>query len=154
MDAQDPDAPSQLLDDLESIRSLLDETEDKAIPLLRDVIADGKTPRMHTQPIPADSPRPSQRNPFLPYASLARLAEERQQLEQELAPLMAQVPTPAEEKPTSKANPLRRRLREEGELVLQDVIDELMPSLESALRYRLRGRLEILIDEQLRDQHD
>ncbi|MFZ2290593.1 MAG: hypothetical protein WAV92_13135 [Halopseudomonas yangmingensis] len=154
MDSQDPENPSQLLEDLESIRSLLDEAEGKAIPLLRDVIAD--------EQLPSPDPRittEEARNPFLPYASLARLAEERHQLEQLLGPIAPPPPSrnepvPVEEPVKLRSGVIRRRLRDEAELVLQEVIDELMPSLEAALRQRLKTRLDQLIDQQIDQQRD
>ena len=100
MKQRDPSEPSRLLEDLESIRTLLDEHPEAAadaaavdgqmdIPLLRDVILNPNEPPLSAvdpaePPIP-QAPISKSHNPFLPYASLARLAEERMQLDQIMA---------------------------------------------------------------------
>src|SRR5690606_42138075 len=81
MTQHEPTEPSRLLQDLESIRTLLDEPDAALdqqpdlpldIPLLQDIISSG-----------SDTPAAAiQANPFLPYESLARLAVELVHLEQ------------------------------------------------------------------------
>ena len=85
-------------------------------------------------------------NPFLPYASLAKLAEERMQLDQIMAqqsPLSAVPSSPREAR-------LEARLQAEAQLLLQEVIDDLMPTIEDELRKRMQGKLQQLVREQLK----
>lgn len=96
MKQRDPSEPSRLLEDLESIRTLLDEQSEAQptspddqldIPLLQDVIPAPTAPPAsgsHVTPPYSLPPRPADKahNPFLPYASLAKLAAERMQLDQ------------------------------------------------------------------------
>lgn len=150
--------PSRLLKDLESIRTLLDEPSPATgqqpdtqldIPLLQDIISSGgDTPTPSPAASNASSGKPS--NPFLPYESLARLAGERVQLERLLQQAV----------PQSLANPhvgarevrMEARLQAEAQLAMQDVIDEILPMIEAELRKRLSGRLEQIVQEQLKQQ--
>ncbi len=158
----DPSEPSRLLKDLESIRTLLNEQPEDLgqqadaqppeldIPLLQDVI---------TEPLPIsatieetpDQPttalaRPH--NPFLPYDSLARLAEERMQLDRLMA---GHIPPPRESvHHGAREVRLEARLHSEAQLILQGVIDDLIPTIEAELRNRLQGKLEQIVREQLK----
>ena len=153
MTQREPTDPSRLLKDLESIRTLLDEepgTEQMDIPLLDDIITSGSD-----KPVAPPAPAPvtlAERppNPFLPYESLARLAGERVQLER----LLQQNLDCAPPGPHTGAREVRleARLQSEAQLVMQDVIDEMLPIIEAELRKRLSGRMEQLVREQL-SQH-
>lgn len=194
MAQRDPSEPSRLLKDLESIRTLLDEqTEDDDqshaedhldIPLLQDVIVDAPglnleapltpvIPQIPAQTIEAPSapgrPKP---NPFLPYDQLARLAEERVQLDRLMAGHIPPAPksgvrtstlvnppagystkhfgTPPDAQTGARQLRMEARLQAEAQLILQDVIDELMPTIEAELRNRLRDKLEQMVREQMK----
>lgn len=145
--------PSRLLKDLESIRTLLDEPSPATgqqpdtqfdIPLLQDIISSGGD-----TPTPATSIDKTS-NPFLPYESLARLAGERVQLER----LLQQAVPQSLASPHIGAREVRMeaRLQAEAQLVMQDVIDEMLPVIEAELRKRLSGRLEQIVQEQLKQQ--
>lgn len=109
-----------------------------------------------TLPARPATPKP---NPFLPYDQLARLAEERVQLDRLMA---GHIPPPSA--PSTTRNSTRRdsihtgarevrmeaRLLAEAQLILQEVIDDLMPTIEAELRNRLQGKLEQLVREQLK----
>ncbi|WP_193075611.1 hypothetical protein [Pseudomonas sp. FME51] len=147
--------PSRLLKDLESIRTLLDEPSPATgqqpdtqfdIPLLQDIISSGGD--KPTPPPAASSDKTS--NPFLPYESLARLAGERVQLER----LLQQAVPQSLASPHIGAREVRMeaRLQAEAQLVMQDVIDEMLPVIEAELRKRLSGRLEQIVQEQLKQQ--
>ena len=45
---------------------------------------------------------------------------------------------------------MEARLLAEAQLILQEVIDDLMPTIEAELRNRLQGKLEQLVREQLK----
>lgn len=175
MTQRDPSEPSRLLEDLESIRNLLDEhgehdqgepdAEASAqldIPLLQDIVTDpAATPPTLREPEPAPAPGPAvtaapeptdagkPHNPFLPYASLAKLAEERLQLDRLLSnPTLP----PSHYGPHTGAREVRMeaRLQAEAQLILQDVLDDLMPTIEDELRRRLQRKLDQLVREQLK----
>ncbi|PKM31358.1 MAG: hypothetical protein CVV07_04155 [Gammaproteobacteria bacterium HGW-Gammaproteobacteria-11] len=171
MTQRDPSEPSRLLKDLESIRTLLDEqAEEDAqtpappqaqmdIPLLNDVIAEPLATEANPGDAqgtavltPAAGPKP---NPFLPYDQLARLAEERMQLDRLMAghtPPAAKTSTPPPYNPHTGAREVRieARLRAEAQLIMQDVIDDLIPTIEAELRNRLQGKIEQIVKEQLK----
>lgn len=190
--AHDRSEPSRLLQDLESIRTLLDEPAkpeltadiaipqldipvlddviEESIPLVTDILdepelaAPNETPcppeavtaaapvvPEPAQPLPSEVPATPERpyNPFLPYDSLARLAEERMQLDRLLA---GHIPPPQRDAVHTGAREVRleARLRAEAQLVLQEVIDDLIPTIEAELRNRLQGKLDELVREQLK----
>jgi hypothetical protein len=194
--AHDRSEPSRLLQDLESIRTLLDDPVtpelkadiaipqldipvlqdviEEAIPLVTDILREPEAPAPSSpqamQPAPAPLPLPSvtaaapvipeptpasaatpdrPHNPFLPYDSLARLAEERMQLDRLMA---GHIPPPPRDSVHTGAREVRleARLRAEAQLLLQDVIDDLIPTIESELRNRLKGKLDELVREQLK----
>ena len=148
MTQREPTDPSRLLQDLEPIRTLLDEpspaTDQQSdlldIPLLQDIISSGTdAPAVIVSPAPS-TPVTPQANPFLPYESLARLAGERVHLEQ----LLQQSVMQAQAGLHTGAREVRMeaRLQKEAQLLMQDVIDEILPMIEAELRKRLSGRLE------------
>jgi hypothetical protein len=147
------------------------------IPLLQDIITDAPgldlskplTPIVSDEsylpassapfpPLPARPAAPNP-NPFLPYDQLARLAEERVQLDR----LMAGHIPPPPASPSSRQSTRRdsvhtgarevrmeARLQAEAQLILQEVIDDLMPTIEAELRNRLQDKLQQLVSEQLK----
>ncbi|SDR73638.1 hypothetical protein SAMN05216198_0250 [Halopseudomonas litoralis] len=143
--------PSRLLKDLESIRTLLDEPSATSqqpdthldIPLLQDIIGSGSD----TLAPVASTNDDKTSNPFLPYESLARLAGERVQLER----LLQQAVPRSLTGPHVGAREVRMeaRLQAEAQLVMQDVIDEILPVIEAELRKRLSGQLDQIVQEQL-----
>lgn len=158
----DSSEPSRLLKDLESIRSLLNEQpEDLSqevdaavpeldIPLLQDVITEPLPLSATIEETPVQPPTALSRphNPFLPYDSLARLAEERIQLDRLLA---GHIPPPRESiHHGAREVRLEARLQAEAQLILQGVIDDMIPTIEAELRNRLRGKLEQIVREQLK----
>ncbi len=163
MAERDRSAPSKLLQDLESIRNLLDEdphadvpppnttpyaplTPRKPdsvsdaqldIPLLQDIVDE------HPAPAPAAGGKPH--NPFLPYDSLAKLAAERQQLDRLLGPQLESLAG----KVDAEQLRLQTRLHTEAQLIMQNLLNEMLPSLEQELQRRLKKRLEQVIREHL-----
>lgn len=190
MAQRDPSEPSRLLKDLESIRTLLDEHPDEPgqaadahldVPLLQDVIVDAPglnlsvalTPlnnQSAADDAPASHPAEPKPNPFLPYDQLARLAEERVQLDRLMAGHIPPAPTPGTQHTSTLVNPpstkhfgappdastgarqlrMEARLQAEAQLILQDVIDDLIPTIEAELRNRLRDKLEQMVREQMK----
>lgn len=154
MKQREPTEPSRLLKDLESIRTLLDEDQPTAvpdaqldIPLLEDIISssgDAPVPPAPQQSAPSGG-KPA--NPFLPYESLAKLAGERVQLER----LLQQSFEELSPSPHTGAREVRMeaRLHSEAQLILQDVIDEMLPVIEAELRKRLSSKLEQIVREQI-----
>jgi len=160
MTHRDPSEPSRLLEDLESIRTLLDEHDpdnlldeqsQMDIPLLQDIItepidtklADSRPARPEASPAATESS-----NPFLPYDSLARLAREPVQLDRLLG-------TPVTDERDSAHTGAREvrleaRLQAEAQLILQDLIDDMIPTIEAELRNRLKAKLEQIVREQLK----
>ncbi len=151
MKQREPTDPSRLLKDLESIRTLLDEDQPADapidIPLLEDIITSSSD-----KPEPAESfsPRGTTTNPFLPYESLARLAGERVHLERLLQQNLERMP--ANVHTGAREVRMEARLHSEAQLILQDVIDEMLPVIEAELRKRLSGKLEQIVQEQLRQR--
>jgi hypothetical protein len=165
----------------ESTGSTADSTDAQLdIPLLQDIITDapgldlsqpltpvnptaGHPPAPVTntaqpQPLPARPPTPKP-NPFLPYDQLARLAEERVQLDRLMA---GHIPPPSTRSTTRQGTRrdnahtgarevrMEARLQAEAQLILQEVIDDLMPTIEAELRNRLQDKLHQMVLEQLK----
>lgn len=146
------------------------------IPLLQDIITDAPgldlsqplTPVIIDEPhsptatpLPPLPARPAapKPNPFLPYDQLARLAEERVQLDRLMAGHIPPAPThPATRQSTRRDSAhtgarevrMEARLQAEAQLILQEVIDDLMPTIEAELRNRLQDKLQQMVREQLK----
>lgn len=152
------------------------------IPLLQDIISDAPgldlsqpltpvDPAAGHPPVPAAQPageppstlpaRPAtpKPNPFLPYDQLARLAEERVQLDRLMAGHIPPPSAPSTTRPNTRRDNVHTGAREvrmearllaEAQLILQEVLDDLMPTIEAELRNRLQGKLEQLVREQLK----
>jgi hypothetical protein len=123
-----PQKPTHLLDDLESIRQLLDEDnldpplltdpiDPDSIPLLSDIV----TPPPAPPHPPAAEPVPAPRATPL-----------RSSIQQALGR-------------DSELNRLDNELRAAAELILQDVIDDFVPQIEAELKRRLQARLPRLL---------
>ncbi len=158
MDSHNPPKPGNLLNDLESIRQLLDQqqlepplltesVDTSAIPLLCDIVPPNEL-------VP---PRPSLaaalHNRPAPVPSVASVA-----------PVSAPV-TPAQAAPTPTASAINaslqqrlhpgalelqrvdRELRAAAQLLLQDVIDDFVPQIEAELKRRLDVRLDLLLSQ-------
>ena len=158
MDSHNPPKPGNLLNDLESIRQLLDQqqlepplltesVDTSAIPLLCDIVP----------PSELVPPRPSLaaalHNRPAPVPSVASVA-----------PVSAPV-TPAPVAPTPTASAINaslqqrlhpgalelqrvdRELRAAAQLLLQDVIDDFVPQIEAELKRRLDVRLDLLLSQ-------
>ena len=124
---------AHLLDDLESIRQLLGDdnlqpplltetvNSDVQIPLLFDMVG-AKQPEAAAEPPPA-------------------------------APVLAPAPkpTPAVAAPVANSGPdallhLDRELRAAAQLIMQDVIDDFAPHIETEIKRRLEARMERLLN--------
>jgi len=134
MDTPKPQQKSaHLLDDLESIRQLLGDdnlqpplltetvNSDVQIPLLFDMVG-AKQPEVAAEPAPA-------------------------------APVLAPAPkpTPAVAAPVANSGPdallhLDRELRAAAQLIMQDVIDDFAPHIETEIKRRLEARMERLLN--------
>ncbi|WP_439861153.1 DNA polymerase III subunit chi [Pseudomonas sp. MBLB4136] len=133
-----PQKPTQLLNDLESIRELLgdqdleppllvDALDPDSIPVLSDIVSAPAT----TTPAPAPSYRPTATaKPAQPSTP----ADLRSALEQAV-----QRDSGAEMKR------LDSELRAAAQLILQDVIDDFVPQIEAELKRRLEARLTRLL---------
>lgn len=128
-----PNKAANLLNDLESIRALLDgntgeppllvESLDPAsIPLLSEVVEHRPAPR------PQVAPQQLPPRPPLPATSA--------QPPSSAAPPAAGMPEPAR---------ISRELRAAAQLILQEVIDDFVPQIEAELQRRLEARLQRLL---------
>jgi hypothetical protein len=124
MDRKPPQRPTHLLDDLESIRDLLDDKNTEP-PLLTDVLD------TDTIPLLSDVVGPTQTPP----ASLPCTA--------------GATPNKAPATKTASTRPAERRdndeLRAAADLVMQEVVREYMPKIEFEFKRRLRERMAHLI---------
>ena len=145
-----PDATG-LLHDLESIHTLLNEDQPSApaleIPLLEDIITSTDDRPQELTPASSAVSRANTTNPFLPHESLAKLADERIQLERLMQQGMQH--TLGSVHKGAREVRMEARLQAEAQLVMQDVMDEILPVIEAELRKRLQGKLQQLIEEQL-----
>ncbi|MCY1364997.1 hypothetical protein D9M69_518250 [compost metagenome] len=131
-----PPKPAHLLDDLESIRALLDNEPGGAEPpLLTDTLDADGIPLLSeiVEPAPiAPAPAPTQPVEAAPESAAT----------QPLANAIRQRITPA-------GNPelmqLDNELRAAAQLILQDVIDDFVPQIEAELKRRLEARLTRLL---------
>lgn len=124
MDSSKPPKPTHLLDDLESIRQLLEKDQlepplltealdhELDIPVLSDII----------EPAPVESAT----NVQLPY------------------PVRPAVVSAPESTAQNVSDQLDAELRAAAQLILQDVIDDFVPQIEAELRRRLEARLDRL----------
>lgn len=126
-----PHKPGALLNDLESIRELLDDDLDPPlltekfdaddIPLLSEVVADAA---------PAPSPQPAAATTAV--TGMASEHELRQTVQRAIGR-------------DNEINRLDSELRAAAQLLLQDVIDDFVPQIEAELKRRLQARLNRLL---------
>lgn len=155
MDSHNPPKPGNLLNDLESIRQLLDQQQLEP-PLLTESVDTSAIPLL------CDIVPPSELVP--PRPSLAAALQNRPAPAPSVAPVSAPV-TPAPAAPTPTASTINaslqqrlhpgalelqrvdRELRAAAQLLLQDVIDDFVPQIEAELKRRLDVRLDLLLSQ-------
>lgn len=155
MDSHNPPKPGNLLNDLESIRQLLDQQQLEP-PLLTESVDTSAIPLL------CDIVPPSELVP--PRPSLAAALHNRPDPAPNAAPVSAPV-TPAPAAPTPTASTINaslqqrlhpgalelqrvdRELRAAAQLLLQDVIDDFVPQIEAELKRRLDVRLDLLLSQ-------
>lgn len=132
-----PPKPVHLLDDLESIRALLDDEPSGAEPpLLTDSLDADGIPLLSeiVEPVPV-APSPVQA--ASPAPATPALGPN-----QPMAEAIRQRMTPAGNPELAR---LDNELRAAAQLILQDVIDEFVPQIEAELKRRLEARLTRLL---------
>ena len=134
-----PPEPAHLLDDLESIRALLDdEPSGNEPPLLTESLDADGIPLLseRVEPVPAQSVPPAQPQvqaaPAMPAPAPS----------QPVAESVRQCLTPAVDPELAR---LDSELRAAAQLILQDVIDDFVPQIEAELKRRLDARLTRLL---------
>jgi hypothetical protein len=155
MDSHNPPKPGNLLNDLESIRQLLDQQQLEP-PLLTESVDTSAIPLL------CDIVPPSELVP--PRPSLAAALHNRPDPAPSVTPVSAPV-TPAPTAPTPTASAINaslqqrlhpgalelqrvdRELRAAAQLLLQDVIDDFVPQIEAELKRRLDVRLDLLLSQ-------
>lgn len=155
MDSHNPPKPGNLLNDLESIRQLLDQQQLEP-PLLTESVDTSAIPLL------CDIVPPSELVP--PRPSLTSALQQRPDPAPSVAPVSAPV-TPAPAAPTPTASTINaslqqrlhpgalelqrvdRELRAAAQLLLQDVIDDFVPQIEAELKRRLDVRLDLLLSQ-------
>lgn len=155
MDSHNPPKPGNLLNDLESIRQLLDQQQLEP-PLLTESVDTSAIPLL------CDIVPPSELVP--PRPSLAAALQNRPDPAPSVAPVSVPVtPAPAAPTPTASAinaslqqrlhpgalelQRVDRELRAAAQLLLQDVIDDFVPQIEAELKRRLDVRLDLLLSQ-------
>ncbi len=152
-----PPKPGNLLNDLESIRELLDQQQLEP-PLLTDSVDTSAIPLL-SEIVP-----PSELMP--PRASLTALQNRTEPAASHVASTPARTPaTPAAAAPSVTSTAIGvalqqrlhpsavelqrvdRELRAAAQLLLQDVIDDFVPQIEAELKRRLDARLERLLSQ-------
>jgi len=157
MDSHNPPKPGNLLNDLESIRQLLDQQQLEP-PLLTESVDTSAIPLL------CDIVPPSELVP--PRPSLAAALHNRPDPAPSVVPVSAPAtpaPAPATPSPTASAinaslqqrlhpgalelQRVDRELRAAAQLLLQDVIDDFVPQIEAELKRRLDVRLDLLLSQ-------
>ena len=133
-----PPEPAHLLDDLESIRALLnDEPSGNEPPLLTESLEADGIPLLseRVEPAPAQPVPPAQ--PQVQAAPASAPAPS-----QPVAESIRQRLTPSGDPELAR---LDSELRAAAQLILQDVIDDFVPQIEAELKRRLDARLTRLL---------
>ena len=155
MDSHNPPKPGNLLNDLESIRQLLDQQQLEP-PLLTESVDTSAIPLL------CDIVPPNELVP--PRPSLAAALHNRPDPAPSVAPVSTPAtPAPATPSPTASAinaslqqrlhfgalelQRVDRELRTAAQLLLQDVIDDFVPQIEAELKRRLDVRLDLLLSQ-------
>ncbi|OEC41090.1 DNA polymerase III subunit chi [Pseudomonas sp. 1D4] len=153
-----PPRPAHLLDDLESIRALLDEHTSSEPPLLTESVDPASIPLLSeiVEPPPFSlSPAPQAAQPATPAAPRPAPAPVKA-----AAPVPPVAPAPAapsaaqpsvrggvEAATQTQLDRLDSELRAAAQLILQDVIDDFVPQIEAELKRRLNARLTRLLPQ-------
>lgn len=172
MDTPKPPKPDHLLDDLESIRKLLEEQQlepplltdslddDLQIPLLSDIIEPGPAVSLPTPPPrvappqPVSAPATSSMAPQRPAAQVtpSRAAPPATMAKPAIAPtappsstISSAIQRSVSAQGLGELNRLDSELRAAAQLLLQDVIDDFVPQIEAELKRRLDARLDRLL---------
>lgn len=159
-----PPRPAHLLDDLESIRALLDEHTSSEPPLLTESVDPACIPLLSeiVEPPPfslSPAPAPQAAQPATPAAPRPAPAPTP-------APVKAATPVPpvapapaapsaaqpsvragVEAATQTQLDRLDGELRAAAQLILQDVIDDFVPQIEAELKRRLNARLARLLPQ-------
>lgn len=133
-----PHKPTQLLNDLETIRELLgqdslqpplliDSLDPDSIPVLSDIVSLPPEPETEAKPVPPAQPAPAPASATAPHSTS----------------LTASLNARLVEKPALQQ--LDSELRAAAQLILQDVIDDFVPQIEAELKRRLEARLQRLL---------
>ncbi|MFP0197168.1 MULTISPECIES: DNA polymerase III subunit chi [Pseudomonas] len=117
--------PAHLLDDLESIRQLLGD-DNLQPPLLTDTVDDGEQEQIPMLFDPVDNPP--------------------QAVEVAPAPTPAAQPAAVDKGPDALLH-LDSELRAAAQLIMQDVIDDFAPHIETEIKRRLEARMERLLGQ-------
>lgn len=141
-----PQKPAHLLDDLESIRQLLGD-DNLQPPLLTETVSGEVQIPLLFDMVSSQQPAETEAAPA---------AQAKPQAASTPAPAQVAAPTPAPA-PTPAANPapasnsadallhLDTELRAAAQLIMQDVIDDFAPHIETEIKRRLDARLERLL---------
>jgi hypothetical protein len=117
--------PAHLLDDLESIRQLLGD-DNLQPPLLTDTVEDGEQEQIPMLFEAVDATPPT--------------------IEPPPAPAPAPVAAPVDKGPDALLH-LDSELRAAAQLIMQDVIDDFAPHIETEIKRRLEARMERLLSQ-------
>ncbi|MEN5311963.1 DNA polymerase III subunit chi [Pseudomonas koreensis] len=113
--------PAHLLDDLESIRQLLGD-DNLQPPLLTDTVDEGEQEQIPMLFEAVDATPPA------------------------IEPPAAPAPAPVDKGPDALLH-LDRELRAAAQLIMQDVIDDFAPHIETEIKRRLEARMERLLSQ-------
>ncbi|MWK56801.1 DNA polymerase III subunit chi [Pseudomonas otitidis] len=159
-----PPRPAHLLDDLESIRALLDEHTSSEPPLLTESVDPASIPLLSeiVEPPPfslSPAPAPQAVQPATPAAPRPAPAPTPAPVKAG-APVPPVAPAPAapsaaqpsvragvEAATQTQLDRLDGELRAAAQLILQDVIDDFVPQIEAELKRRLNARLARLLPQ-------
>jgi hypothetical protein len=117
--------PAHLLDDLESIRQLLGD-DNLQPPLLTDTVDEGEQEQIPMLFEAVDATPPA--------------------IEPPAAPAPAPAAAPVDKGPDALLH-LDRELRAAAQLIMQDVIDDFAPHIETEIKRRLEARMERLLSQ-------
>ncbi|MCM8742454.1 DNA polymerase III subunit chi [Pseudomonas koreensis] len=117
--------PAHLLDDLESIRQLLGD-DNLQPPLLTDTVDEGEQEQIPMLFEAVDATPPA--------------------IEPPAAPAPAPAAAPVDKGPDALLH-LDRELRAAAQLIMQDVIDDFAPHIETEIKRRLDARMERLLSQ-------
>lgn len=155
-----PPRPAHLLDDLESIRALLDEHTSSEPPLLTESVDPASIPLLSeiVEPPPFSlSPAPQAAQPATPAAPRQAPAPTPVKATAPVPPVAPAPAAPSAAQPSVRAgveaatqtqlDRLDGELRAAAQLILQDVIDDFVPQIEAELKRRLNARLARLLPQ-------